>query len=324
MGIAERILVPDNKVLTAVALLPHIRKVIERTHPAAIITSSPPPSIHLVGYFMRKCYGVRWLADYRDAWIPHPQGARESHGHARIDRRMERAFAESADRTVVVSDGHLEALRRRYRSAEGRFSHIPNGYEEEVFEVARPRASRSQVFRIGYCGTLNHLTYVPGMLETLVDISASRAISLDICGVVSSDLKALISRIDPDERVIHLSGYRPHAQAVEFKMNCDANLITLAPGPDMQMTIPGKAYETLRVPKPVIGVLPRGGAAWRLLSRFDHVRLVDASDTAAMRSEVARLIDMEPSNIGLRAGIEEFSWNSLASRFDELLKEISS
>jgi hypothetical protein len=161
------------------------------------------------------------------------------------------------------------------------------------------------------------------MFEAFLDMSESHSISFDICGMVSPHVQADIDRHDPDRRLIHVHGYKEHQQAVEFRMRRDANLITLAPGMHLDRTVPGKVYETLRTPRPVIGIVPRNSSTWRLLSRFGDVILVDAWDIAGSTDTLSNMTRICGSDVGKRTGIDQFSWESLAGQYDRLLREVT-
>jgi glycosyltransferase involved in cell wall biosynthesis len=243
--------------------------------------------------------------------------------HRKLHSYLERKFVTWADRTVVVSDGHLDKLKASYQAAKDRFHLIPNGYEESMFAETTSPTEQNDTFRIGYCGTLNHLTYVPGMFEAFLDMSGSHSISIDICGMVSPHVQADIDKLDPDRRLIHLHGYKEHQRAIEFRMHCDANLITLAPGRHLERTIPGKVYETLRTLRPLIGIVPRDSSTWRLLSRFGDVVLVDSSNIAGSTDTLSNVTRSGRPDVGERAGINQFSWQALAEQYDRLLREVT-
>ena len=316
-------MLPDNKILSIAAMLKSTQAVVRKVRPDAVITSSPPPSVHLVGWYLRKYFGIRWIADYRDIWFSQSKTDHKTSLHRKLHSYLERKFVAGADRTVVVSDGHLDKLRASYHAAKDRFHLIPNGFEESMFAATTPPTERDDTYRVGYCGTLNHLTYVPGMFEAFLGLSESHSISIDICGMVSPHVQADIDRLDPDRKLIHLHGYKEHQQAVDFRMCCDANLITLAPGRHLEKTVPGKAYEALRTPRPVIGIVPRDSSIWRLLSRFGDVILVDASNIASSTDTLSGMTREVGSDIGKRAGIDQFSWETLAGQYDRLLREVT-
>src|SRR5207237_811435 len=50
------------------AALEACRGAVATERPDALLTSSPPHTIHLVGRLLKARYGLPWIADYRDPW----------------------------------------------------------------------------------------------------------------------------------------------------------------------------------------------------------------------------------------------------------------
>lgn len=321
-GISGWAMLPDSKVLSIPKMIGGMPALVERCHPDAVLTTSPPPSVHLIGLYLKRKYGIKWIADYRDVWFPQSRIAYKTPIHKSVHHRLERSFVQHADRTVVVSDGHLKLLKSKYEAEAGRTHHIPNGFDESVFAESQADRGRRDGFRIGYCGTLNHLTYVPGMFEAFMGAAQSNPVTFDICGVVTQDVSAEIDRVDPERRVINLLGYRDHDAAVRFRMECDVNLVTLAPEMSLESTIPGKTYETLRATRPLVALVPHDSSAWNLMSQFADVTLVDANHVDCLTNAVIELAGRPRVEIEKRAGIDEYSWDSLSGRYDRLIREV--
>jgi hypothetical protein len=160
------------------------------------------------------------------------------------------------------------------------------------------------------------------MFESIMNAAQAKPVALDICGVVIPEIVTEIDRVDPERRVINLLDYRNHDDAVKFRMECNANLVTLAPDMSLGSTIPGKTYEALRATRPLIGLVPRDSSAWNLLSRFDDVALVDSADTEHLTDAVVELAGRSRGDIERREGIDEYSWDSLSGRYDRLIREV--
>src|SRR3977135_757110 len=45
-------------------------KVFLRFRPDVVVTSSPPNCVHMAGLYLKLRYGLPWVADFRDPWIP--------------------------------------------------------------------------------------------------------------------------------------------------------------------------------------------------------------------------------------------------------------
>ena len=89
-GPAGWAMLPDNKILSIAGMLRSIQAVVRQVRPDAVITSSPPPSIHLVGCYLRKYFGIRWLADYRDIWFSQSKIVHKTSLHRKLHSYLER------------------------------------------------------------------------------------------------------------------------------------------------------------------------------------------------------------------------------------------
>jgi glycosyltransferase involved in cell wall biosynthesis len=319
--IARWAMLPDSKVISLPNLLTLIPDVIRKSHPSVVLTSSPPPSIHLAGAYAKKRFGLRWVADFRDVWFPQSQIDFRTPLHRKLQSHLERTYVKKCDAVVAVSARHVEMLREKYAEWRSKVHHVPNGFEEADFKSDAPEAATGPI-SIGYCGTLNHLTYIKALFEQLAEIAEKQPMTIDILGVVTGSVKQSVEEIDTDRERIRLHGSREHSEAIRFVRSRDINLITLAANARLESAIPGKAYEILRAERPAIAVLPKESAAWELLSRFDNVLMVNAADVPACKQQISEFIQRSRTSMPVRKGIEEFDWNNLAQRYDGLLERV--
>src|SRR6187401_2274636 len=70
---ARRLLLPDASVTWNLTAIPAAIRIVRREEIDAVITTSPPGSVHLVGAAVQKATGARWLADLRDPLVANPQ-----------------------------------------------------------------------------------------------------------------------------------------------------------------------------------------------------------------------------------------------------------
>src|SRR5262245_32895240 len=73
------------------------RRVTRRYRPEAILTSGPPHYVQVLGLWLKRCYGLPWIADFRDPWIaatPVPPSCRGM--RVWWETRQERAVMASA------------------------------------------------------------------------------------------------------------------------------------------------------------------------------------------------------------------------------------
>ncbi len=100
------------------------RKIIKEKDISAVITTSPPPSSHLVGLRLKKETGITWIADFRDIWFS------ESIDHV-YPTDFQRNFAgRQRDRIIAFAD-EIVTVYSTIRKCLGRGEVIMNGAELE-------------------------------------------------------------------------------------------------------------------------------------------------------------------------------------------------
>src|SRR5215475_8156657 len=104
---ARRLLLPDASVTWNLTAVPAAIRIARREGIDAVITTSPPTSVHFVGAAVQRATGVRWLADLRDPLVANPHRRAESaavRAKERVDDAVARLVASRADAISCVSD----------------------------------------------------------------------------------------------------------------------------------------------------------------------------------------------------------------------------
>jgi glycosyltransferase involved in cell wall biosynthesis len=123
-----------------------------------VLTTSPPPSVHLAGKRISQNTGLPWIADLRDLWSD-DRNSLAPGWRRRIDRRLERKTLAAASALVTVSKplaGELEKLH------PGLPIHvILNGYDPAETGLASELTPR---FTLTHTGTFYQGRRDPTML----------------------------------------------------------------------------------------------------------------------------------------------------------------
>ena len=112
-----------------------------------MLTTSPPPSVHLIGAAAKAATGVKWVADLRDSLHAHAHRRADNPAAALKEKSraaVARLVATRADAVVAVSEPIAEEMRGL--DPVGRVVTIPNGCDFEDFRgssTGRPSASAS-------------------------------------------------------------------------------------------------------------------------------------------------------------------------------------
>src|SRR5439155_3256866 len=81
----RRVLVPNANVSWNLTAIPAAIRIARSERIDAVITTSPPGSVHFVGAAVKRALGIPWVADLRDSLLAHP--------HRRTDSAAVRAKA---------------------------------------------------------------------------------------------------------------------------------------------------------------------------------------------------------------------------------------
>lgn len=315
---------PDGKVYSMFNFTKRLKQLNAEEPFDLVLTSSPPPSIHLAGAYARKQLGIPWVADYRDVWYPGGFDIYPTALHVELSKKMKARFVRTADATVAVTKSHQDSLSEAFSEHKDRIALIPNGFEESLFTSAGNIVDASVSRTIGYAGTLNELTYIPELFEILCEICSERGFKIEVRGHVYDIAIKHLRTIDPESEVILIRNYISHREVIEFRNRCALNLVTLAPSNSLSATVPGKLYEALRSPRPLIVAAPMNSDCWRLAERFENTTVIDAADIEASREALSSLLDIPSRGILARPGIEQYSWENLAHEYDSLLRGVIS
>jgi glycosyltransferase involved in cell wall biosynthesis len=236
----------------------------------AIFSTSYPVSSHLVAGVVKCLTGLPWVAELRDPWLGNRltdsvYGARPWL-HRRLQFKIERWIARTADRLVCVTPSFARIYQRRYPTATVVL--IPNGYDRsEIPEPGPPRGASGR-FRIVYTGTLDRpeelrvfLEGVQRALDRRPDLAHEVAIAF--YGFVTGGSRAVADRMLESPMlagVVSFHGFVPRRAALQAVAEADAGLVLLGRGPGMEVFVSGKLYEYIGQSKQVLAMVPPGDA----------------------------------------------------------------
>jgi hypothetical protein len=100
------------------------KKIIKQNNISLIITTGPPHSVHLLGLRLKKELNIKWIADFRDPWLPYYYDKLYLSGLAYWLQQMYKfRVLFNADYVIAVEEGIIEGSVI-----------IPNCFDPEDFE----------------------------------------------------------------------------------------------------------------------------------------------------------------------------------------------
>jgi glycosyltransferase involved in cell wall biosynthesis len=303
---------------------------IERWKPAALWSTYPIATAHVIGAELARRSGLPWIADCRDpmAQDGYPADPRIWRAFVEIERR----FAANAAACTFTSPTAARTYAARYPDAAPRMSVIENGYDESSFVGIDdvPRAPLHEgAFTLLHSGIVYPSERDPTQLfEALGHLRATRPalmqrLRLRFRGAVHDDL---LQRLATDHGVLDRIEILPpiaYRDAIQEMVRADGLLLLQAANCNEQ--IPAKLYEYLRCRRPILGLTDLAGdtaaalrsAGLRLIAPLD-----DAPRIAAAIEHVVGAPDAGslPSDAAVRAASRHGRTATLAALLDAAVR----
>jgi glycosyltransferase involved in cell wall biosynthesis len=299
-NVSRLFLIPDAYVAWARAAAAH-GEALGRRHPFnAILTTSSPDSAHLAGARLQRRLRIPWIADFRDPWTRRMAYAPPTQLHDRWHRRLERAVLRHADRVLVTSEATRDDFLKRTKGLPpDRVVVIPNGYDESDFTAAEAwlasaGANPGKIPPILHAGQLNPERPIGPYLAGLRHLRdrdpdlAARASTLFMGAHYDGHLQEVLAAGMED--LVRFEGNRPHVESVAALLQAHVLLLLEQNSDRGRLILPGKVWEYARSRRPILAVVPPGGAADRLVRDLDAGRVVDPARPDQVAAGIAELL----------------------------------
>lgn len=290
----QRLLVPDANAPWLADVVPAALRLLGTGRFDALVTTAPPDSVHVAGRLIRARADVPWIADWRDPWLTHPylDLARPDvrAKHAAITR-IARWCAAGMDAASVVDHAADEVRELR---PDLPIAVIPNGVDLERLEGIE-RHPEPGVCTLTYTGWFFGDRSPAVLLDAVAELVRDRpelrdVLRLRFVGGFPDRERDRLPALGLDD-VVRLEPPLPHAAALQAQADADVGLLFL---PDSREAgaafLPGKVWELLAGGRPVLALVPPGGAAAGEL-RAIGAEIVAADDRVSARAAVERLVD---------------------------------
>lgn len=284
---ANLLMVPDAHRGWAIRSARLIRKLYAGKTTPVVYTTSAPYSVHCAGLYLKRHWpGVRWIADFRDAYTTNyrvPRGVKMPLIGA-VHRRTEQAIYDRADGVVINTDENLRQIKSRFRIDERRFHVVPNGYDPD-FRVPPSPPQRDGPLRLMYVGGLRGDWFEGDFYRALARMrdrhpAAFANLRVDLVGADAplGELAALPGL----DSVLKARGFLPRDRLPEIMQEADAFLLLLPISDVHRGCVPQKLYTYFVSDCPVLAVIPEGQAAeFMRRARVGLIRSPDDPDGIA-------------------------------------------
>ena len=244
-------------------------RLIRRYRPAAIWSTYPIATAHLIGAELQRRSGLPWIADFRDpmAQEGYPSDPKDWQAFKVIE---ECAIRQAACNTFTTPSA-VRTYRERYPGAASRIIQLENGFDEESFVAAEtagverdalhPTALTLLHSGIVYPSERNpeHLIAALGQLHRAGQLP-SRGLRLRFRAAVHDDLLQRLAAQHGVQAFVETLPPLPYREALAEMLRADALLVMQ--GENCNEQVPAKVYEYLRAKRPILCLAdPKGDTA---------------------------------------------------------------
>jgi glycosyltransferase involved in cell wall biosynthesis len=283
----RRLLLPDASVTWAPTAIPAAVRIVRNEGIDAIITTSPPLSMNLIGASVKKLTGVPWVADQRDSLVQNADRRFERKTVQAKEKALERVVrlvASNADGIVAVSEAIADELRGFDPSGPVRV--IPNGCDFDDF--AGLEYTPGDRFRITHTGSFFGKRNPRAFLSALASSGLEDVVARFVGDFRSVD-REWVEELDLGDR-LELLDYLPHRRALELQRDSEANLLLLPEAAGRGKVVPsGKIFEYLAAERPILAAVPTDGAAAKLVRETGAGIVVGPEDEKGIREALVGL-----------------------------------
>jgi glycosyltransferase involved in cell wall biosynthesis len=284
---------PDLQITWVPFALRRADAVVEREAPAALYSTYPPASAHLLGLLLKRRTGLPWVADFRDAWTSDPLEPDLPAWRQALERRLEQAVVEGADAVIAATELSAAALRQHYPRAASRVRVITNGFDPEEFSGARALPPAGGPLRLAHTGSFSysHPRRSPRALfaaiESLLaeDKAWAGRLRLVLAGSLSPAERQAAATLEA-AGVVECLGAVERRRALELQQQAHLLLLLDHARPWPASNVPGKFYEYLAAGRPVLALCGPGMVA-ELVRRLGAGWCAPPDDAEAIRRALA-------------------------------------
>ncbi len=309
------IFVPDNKIGWLPFALFNLIGQVRKNRIDLIYSSSPPFTVHLIGFFAKLILKKPWVVDMRDLWVLNPYSKPPTRFHQRISRYLEYKILKSADKVITVSDPLCARLKEAYPSVNPeKFRVITNGYDNEDF-LSRI-TDKDNKFSIGHVGSLYagqtplHFLKALGSLKKEI-AKLEKKMAVTFLGGIDRNNRKILEEVVQNfqlEDVVIRKEAVSHREAIDHMLRFDVLLLII--GKENKGCLTGKLFEYLATQKPILA-LAEDGPARKLIQESQRGVAVDPEDIGRIKEAILNYYERyRKGNLKIQSKIE------VASRFE--------
>lgn len=245
--------IPDPKIFFIPKALHIGNQIITKYNINHIITSSPPHSIQLIGYFLSKIRKIKWITDFRDPWTKAFwfQQVNTFFFAKYLNKFLEKIVLKNSDYIISVSKSLLDDFTPQFQ--QKKFV-LPNGYEPTDFKIKK---NKNNKLSITYAGSLSAPQTNNNFLNSLKKLPSDvfNDIYIDFTGDIHPTFIKNISKNNLTQK-ININSNLSHSDYIKKISHADILLLFIPNTKNNSGIVTAKIYEYLGTKNFILGIGP--------------------------------------------------------------------
>ena len=260
------LLLPDELIFWAPFAIFRGIQIVRRDHIDVIFSSSPPPTVHIIAYFIKFFTGVPWVSDFRDEWANDPGNQPPTRFHRTLNGWMERSVVSKSDSVAVVTPSIYDEMGSEYKNHPNKFTIIPNGFDDEDISTNPNNKPPTNKLTITYSGTFYQHQTPYYFFRALKELSSDGLVHLEDLrfvmygNIVTGTIGVDILNDTLFLPIVFIHPYQPHDQLCSLLLNTDILFLVISSKFGWG-TFSGKLFEYLGARRFIFGLVPTHGLA---------------------------------------------------------------
>ena len=261
-------------------------RMIRRYRPAAIMSTYPIPTAHLIGLTLARLSGLPWIADCRDSMTE--PGYPVDPLTWRCNRRLEKAMVRHSTKVMFTTQGTQAMYAERYPEVlPSRWAVIENGFDEENFRDAERGLVTHALSEPGRITLIHSGVLYPRERDPRPFFAALQALKKS-AEISSTTLKVVLRATGSDDMyremldqygisdIVELAPSIGYRAALQEMLCADGLLLFQAAMCNHQ--IPAKLYEYFRANRPIFALTDPIGNTAEALRKAGATDIVNIAD----------------------------------------------
>ena len=315
--------IPDARRFWIKPSIQYLTQYLKDNPVAAIVSTGPPHSMHLIALGLKKQLDVNWIADFRDPWtnIDFYKELMLSSWADKKHHQLEKEVLMTADKVVTIGytmTKEMKALGAKHVET------ITNGFDEDDFPEMD--SELDEEFTISHIGTFSPSRNHPKFWQALSELKAenqafAKALKLRTVGVVDHKVAAAILEAGLEENWERIE-YVSHAEVLKYQCSSKVLLVSINNTPNATGILPGKFFEYLASGRPILAIGPKESDIGTVLSVTKAGVIVERDDTQAMKDALLQMFNGNLDQHLSKEEIARFSRRNLAGVYAQLMNDM--